>query len=293
MSLETTTGFESISWSHPLYGLMAPLIAAHKNVQERMHGTAFVIAPEFAFTAKHVVIDYLKEIQNEDIEQKIADGGHHSIKMTFFMFLMVPLKDGRRVALTAKKTYFSSTGDIAILHLAKPSDIEWSDLAPYPLLRLIPPDPEAYIEALGYPNSSTIRRPDGVVELHTWPRISTGTVREIHKKRRDSLLLNYPCFRVNARLDGGMSGGPVVDSDGRVCGIVSRSYDLNKDEEPIGYAASLWHSAGIVMSDLPGLANDKLRFFDILRRGNVHSCDFHKITAGLDRTGRFALHVEQ
>ena len=91
MPVEITRGFESIPEDHPLYGLTAPLIAAHNHVEERMHGTAFVIAPELALTARHVVVDYLDKIQNENIERKMAHGGDHTSKMTFFMFLLVLL----------------------------------------------------------------------------------------------------------------------------------------------------------------------------------------------------------
>ena len=194
-------GFQSIPEDHPLHRLTAPLIAAHNHIEERMHGTAFVIAPELAFTAKHVVIDYLDKIQNENIEQRMADGGHHTAKMTFFMFLLVPMKDGRRIPLTVANTYFPGSGDIALLRLSKPVEVDWADLAPYPTLRLLPPDVGTAIEALGYPDGSANRRPDGVVELHTWPRISTGIVQEVHGQRRDFSLLKYPCFQVNARLD--------------------------------------------------------------------------------------------
>lgn len=277
--------------NHPLHGLTAPLIAAHNHVEERMHGTAFVIAPELAITAKHVVIDYLDKIQNENVEQRMADGGHHTAKMTFFMFLLVQLKDGRRITLTVANAYFPGSGDIALLRLAKPPEIEWSDLAPYPTLRLMPPDVGTLIEALGYPDGSANRRPDGVVELHTWPRVSTGTVQEVHGQHRDSLLLKYPCFQVNARFDHGMSGGPVVDPEGRICGVVSKSYELLEGEEPIGYAASLWPTGVISMPDLPGLADDKLRFYDLLRRGKVQSCDLHKVTGGFDQSGKFVLHA--
>jgi hypothetical protein len=33
-------------------------------------------------------------------------------------------------------------------------------------------------------------------------------------------MLPFPCFRVGARFDGGMSGGPVMNDRGRLCGIV-------------------------------------------------------------------------
>lgn len=271
--------------------LVAPLIAAHNHIQEQMHGTAFVIAPELALTAKHVVVDYLDRIQEEGVETMLANGKSHHGKMTFFMFMLVPHKNGRRIPLRVVKAYFSGTGDIAILRLNKPPEVDWEDIAPFPVLRLLPPPEGTEISALGYPDSSAVRRNDGVVELHTWPRISLGQIQEIHYQRRDSVLLNFPCFQINARLDGGMSGGPVLDENGRICGVISRSFELSDEGEPIGYAASIWTTAVTSLSDLPKLANDSRRFYDLLREGKVQAIDLNDIQGGLDAAGKFFIHV--
>jgi len=60
--------------------------------------------------------------------------------------------------------------------------------------------------------------------------ISQGAVLEVYREGRDTFrdldgrptgALPTVCFETSARFDGGMSGGPVVDPDGTVCGIVS------------------------------------------------------------------------
>ena len=42
----------------------------------------------------------------------------------------------------------------------------------------------------------------------------------------------------------GMSGGPVVDEAGRVCGVISRSMEI-LDGGGVSWAASLWPTMGI------------------------------------------------
>jgi hypothetical protein len=62
--------------------------------------------------------------------------------------------------------------------------------------------------------------------------VSQGEVLEVHREGRDTYkdldgkptgYLATVCFDTSARIDGGMSGGPVVDRGGTVCGIASAS----------------------------------------------------------------------
>lgn len=50
-----------------------------------------------------------------------------------------------------------------------------------------------------------------------------GKVIETYEEGRDSSMLPYPCFAVDTPAFGGMSGGPVYDSYGRIIGLVSSS----------------------------------------------------------------------
>ena len=50
-----------------------------------------------------------------------------------------------------------------------------------------------------------------------------GNIEEVHPGRRDSSFVTWPSFRMDADFDFGTSGGPVLDEDGRVIGVVSTS----------------------------------------------------------------------
>ncbi len=70
---------------------------------------------------------------------------------------------------------------------------------------------------------------------------SVGIVREIHEWRRDQAMLPFPCYQVSARFDAGMSGGPVFDEFGSLCGLVCAGIDGSHETgEPISFVTTLW-----------------------------------------------------
>ncbi|MCH8208036.1 MAG: hypothetical protein IIA62_03115 [Nitrospinae bacterium] len=77
------------------------------------------------------------------------------------------------------------------------------------------------------------------MDINDEPTSSTGEIEEVLPNGNPSGRFNFPCFRVNARFDAGMSGGPVLDRDGLVCGIISGTYG-NVDGNDISYVATLW-----------------------------------------------------
>lgn len=293
MEYSTSEQFITLPESHHLDGLVGPLLALKNGIQERMDGTAFVIAPGWAITATHVVDHYLNEIQNENMDGKRTHSASYKGKFSFFMLLVLFRRDRRNIHLRVTGSYSSRSGDITLLRLANADGVQFPDIGPYPTLRFIPPNVGTQISAVGYPSGVLKQSPDGVLELHTWSKLSLGVVKEVHLQGRDSTLINYPCLHINARLDGGMSGGPVLDENGYVCGVISKSYDLFPDDEPISYAALLLPAAVISISDQPGLKNDTLRFYDILKRGQINSIDGQCVNGGFDQNGKFFVQFNQ
>lgn len=81
---------------------------------------------------------------------------------------------------------------------------------------------------------------------------TTGRIIEIHAERRDSSMLRFPCFRTDARFDPGMSGGPVVNKEGSVCGVICSSLGVAAGEEGyISYASLVWPVLGTEIEVAP------------------------------------------
>lgn len=72
-----------------------------------------------------------------------------------------------------------------------------------------------------------------------------GKVIVAHPVKRDSVMLGFPSFETNARYDSGMSGGPMFNELGNVCGIICSSFDSSNDEEHISFASLLWPFLGV------------------------------------------------
>jgi hypothetical protein len=80
---------------------------------------------------------------------------------------------------------------------------------------------------------------------------STGNIVAIHEVQRDSAMLSFPCFRTSARFDAGMSGGPVVNSEGDVCGVVCAGSGRSLDGTYLSYASLLWPAMGCTINIAP------------------------------------------
>lgn len=117
------------------------------------------------------------------------------------------------------------------------------------MLNLRPPAIGSRIVGFGYHSASGRVRIDehGTrhIEIDADGAATVGEVRDIHELRRDQRL-DFPCYQVNARFDGSMSGGPLMNDNGHVCGIICSS--LPSDDPNIEhacYAATLWPLMGL------------------------------------------------
>lgn len=122
-------------------------------------------------------------------------------------------------------------------------------------LRVNPFSPEIgeSIAAFGYRRSEVIVSKNSAggnhIELNDEPMMSVGVVREIHPMQRDTFILPFPCYQVSARFDSGMSGGPVFDETGCLCGLVSSSIEgADLEGEPISYVTILWPLFSLIIS---------------------------------------------
>lgn len=207
-------------------------------------GTAVVVAPWLAMTAKHVVEDYLGKFG--------ATQATNGLDPKFQLLTCLTLEGDRGVIpLFIGRIWYCNSIDIAFFELLPASEFPLNHIWKVAILDLLPPSVGDRVVAFGYSDSS-VRDGTNSVDLLTWsnkPSTSVGEVLEVHHQSRDSARLHFPCFRTNARFDGGMSGGPVFNDAGLVCGIVCSSIPATLEEDGhISYASSLWMAMGILVN---------------------------------------------
>jgi len=207
------------------------------------------------------------------------------------MHMIVTLPDNRRVQLQVKKCFGAVPGDICILEVKPVDNTNWEEFGGFPLLRMAPPNLHEAVFAVGFPSSGALIQEDDIVNLYLSPRIATGFVEEIHDSQRDSVLMNYPCYRISALLLGGMSGGPVIDFGGRICGVVSRSFTFEPGEQAIGYASTLWPAARTQLGDGISKNNRGKRLYHLVKNGLIKTIDANRVECGLNQDGSSAVRL--
>lgn len=193
--------------------------------QDSFEGTAFCLATlqngEVIFaTARHVIEDIIEDASIQ-------------------IFLLLP----KELAQIEKPTAWEgiavrrisaalTNSDIALL-VADVADHGYDlDKFKYFPVTLGKPQVSQQCLGLGYPQTQ------GTASFDM--RASQGTIEEIHPNRRDIALSTFPSFRTNALYMPGMSGGPIVDNDGGLIGIISHGTDSSDPDIIVtGYGASI------------------------------------------------------
>jgi Trypsin-like peptidase domain len=164
--------------------------------------------------------------------------------------LAVQILEGGQTGLlwNVDRMWLSPFTDIAFLRLSPTCSRGLAHYWQVAKMVLTPPREGTRIGGFGY-HSSHIEATEenGVVHV-IWkdsPTTTIGEVIQVHHGRRDSFRLTYPCFQTNARFDGGMSGGPVFDEKGHLCGLVCSNLPPSSPEEfHVSYVCMLWPNMG-------------------------------------------------
>lgn len=141
------------------------------------------------------------------------------------------------------------------------------------------------IAAFGYKSSKILASRNDTgghhIDLNDDAIVSVGAVREIFAERRDRRL-PFPCYQVSAHFAAGMSGGPVFDESGSLCGLVCSSFDgLDADgEEPVSYVAMLWPLFSLTVNfDREGIFPKGISYpaIELARGGQIHVSDLPRL----------------
>lgn len=231
-----------------IHEIAAPLFAReHGTGILHACGTASVIGRGYAITAAHVIDDFLQQFGT-------VQNATSSNQAKFDLMLYLTVNGGAEVLpMEVLQLWSGAMTDIAVLFLGVPTD--WNEeghVWKVPRIQLLPPAISEQIFGFGFSNPEITDRELEVPTIDIKPRTTTGRVVEVHDERRDNFRLPFPCFRVNARFDGSMSGGPVFNSAGNLCGIICSSLPADKEHgEHISYVTTLWPMLGFLIQHEP------------------------------------------
>lgn len=190
--------------------------------QHYLHGTAVMVAPGIAISAKHVLEPHLDQIMRGEITSSVAGVGADG--MIFWeVHQITPLPEM----------------DLVILRLILRSEMPQNrTFHCVPITTRLPKVGER-LQMFGMSALSAY------VEDHG-PRLgfqavyrtfaSAGIVTNRYPSGRDRAMLPWPCLEVDCGSRGGMSGGPVFDESGLLVGVLCSSFD---DAGP-SYVSLIW-----------------------------------------------------
>lgn len=201
----------------PIHQICFSLMACDTNGEHHyISGTAVSIASRLAITAKHVIYDFERKYGRFKYEGTTGES-------SFSLQAVQILSNGTQGALwDVRKVTLCGHTDVAILFLTPKNKVAQQSDFLSPAVQLMPPAIGETLTAFGYRRSKA-EVSDDKIEWLVDPVTSHGVVKEVHGEKRDSSMLSFPCFQIDAQYDGGMSGGPVINRTGHLIGIVCSS----------------------------------------------------------------------
>lgn len=197
-------------------------------------GTAVFVSPGLAITAKHVLGESWRVYGLSDVPFEKRGGPTAQYEI---LAVQYPGDKADAAVWITRGAWASLYSDIAAISLEPASDLAGSYVfTDIPTLSVLPPALGEKVTAFGYASSSVIAFADNKPILSLNPLTASGTVTGVYPERRDRGMLSFPCFQVEALFKGGMSGGPIYNSAGELCGLVC-SCD---NDAPIAYGVVLW-----------------------------------------------------
>jgi hypothetical protein len=189
--------------------VVCPILKLMNETTWDFIGTGFFIAENGIFaTARHVLLDALDKESNQP----------HSL------FIIQWLPDGKHILRDVQYIVLHSTMDVAVgsvwprIHAQTGEPLRTKQL----IMTADQPSIGEVIFTYAYPR--TIVHHDPQPRIFLYPGYYPGKLEEYYPYGPDRVKLPFPCFRTSIWLHGGASGGPVVDSRGRVFAINSASF---------------------------------------------------------------------
>jgi|GEM_PF-2940571 len=248
-------------------------------------GTAIFIGPHLAITAKHVIEDYISKHKT-----KTKTTGANQVSVPFNVLAAQTITIGKEsysVLWNAHQIKLCGASDIALLHLNPISELPKGYKPRQIKVDFKIPEIKERIFAFGYTQSTSNTEGQNVHWEHQ-PCTAVGEVVEVYPQKRDSVSLTFPSFMVNARFDGGMSGGPVFNEAGRLCGIVCSSLPAAEyGDNHSSYVTLLWPAANMDL-EIPYeslLDSIPYKFLDLFKKDILDGYNVDKLVVSTDKVG--------
>jgi Trypsin-like peptidase domain len=245
------------------------------NQTMHVSGTCVRIASNLYLTARHVLEDFI---------------GIFGLKngVPNFTVWVIHTYAGPKYAIwSIYKLWLSPHSDLATFCVKPFNDIAANHQVVRTVgLDLQPPTIGSRIFSWGYHRGSGITNIDenGVYHYKVDGEGATtvGEIREYHPMGTDKALRPFACFRVNARFDGGMSGGPVFSDSGHICGVICSNLPPHDEtEEHCSYVTALWPlmALGVELNPITGhLENKTCSMFELAKNGVLSVNGLEKIS---------------
>lgn len=248
-SYQTTSEFNQMS------ACVMPVMVVGDD-QLELVGTAFSFTTGYIMTATHV----LDVIVDRVMEHPSRWGAVFMLKSgevwgDALFGAMLPISKITIPGAASPSARVRS--DIGIAQLRLPTDIGTQQIIQpgHLSLSFLPPAVGERVLALGYPHWSATFSDGNLSDLIPTMGKAVGEVEEIWPTGRDRILLPQPSFSVGALWTGGMSGGPVVNTQGHVCGVISRGFEMIEGLDSIAFASLLAPTVGFVTEWDDGAGN--------------------------------------
>jgi hypothetical protein len=205
-------------------------------------GSGVFVGDRLIMTARHVVQWYWDSY--DDTKVKMDRPGK---KMAAFeMFAVQAQGSNVEPALwAASKLSVCPYSDLALISVVPVNELAKTQPPLAPLrLSILPPTKGEKIAAFGFASTNVEAESGQQVKFDLNPSTATGIVTDVFSEKRDSCLLSFPSFQVEAHFIGGMSGGPIFNEAGELCGLVC-SGGSGDEDVPISSGVVLWPMVGI------------------------------------------------
>lgn len=208
----------------------------------------------------------------------------------FAIFALQAPENSAETALWASsKLSICPYSDLVLISVVPVDDLAKAQPPLRPLrMDILPPTKGQKITAFGYASTRVVDEIGQKVEFELNPSISIGTVTEVFPEKRDRLHLPFPSYEIQGHFIGGMSGGPVFNEAGELCGLVcSGLTDASveySDEPPVAWCVVLWPIVGIrIDHSIPGVISPPpYTILELARAGLMDVCGWQYVEANVE-----------